>query len=472
MSRIKSLYTFIIVVFLSTYTTFAQEVSIVVSDTAYAGKEITFAKYHNQITYQEETLATGVFDEKGNLEISFRLEQPAYVFTRLGVYFAYLFAEPGKSYVLAFPPKQEKTMEDKLNPYFEEVFIQLADLEMEEENLNFKIRMFNNTYNSLFSKYVLASSDKKTFENIDEDIEKTEKPFKNSDNAYFNNYRYYKYGFLKNTALQQKSTGSFIEYFKGKPVLYENTAYMDFFNQIFGQYFQQLGRTKTGADLYQNINTEKSYKNLLKTLQKEHAIKNDELMEMVVLKNLHDEFYNDKFSRSAMLVVLDSLVNQTAYPKNKEIGQQIKHKVTKLLAGYAPPKFQLYNMDSVLVTLDDFKGEYVYLNFCTANSYACLSEYEMIKNLYQRLNEHLKVVTISNDPTYSEMKEFVEKRGYEWTFLHVGNQPEVIKDYDIRTFPTYYLVDKEGKLVLSPAPSPREQFEGSLFKIMRSRGDI
>ncbi|NBC82822.1 MAG: redoxin domain-containing protein [Bacteroidetes bacterium] len=448
------------------------QVVITASDTAYANEEISFYKYHNQITYDEQLLGKSTVSPQGELEISIELDQPAYIFTRIGIYFAYIFAEPGATYKVALPQKQKKTMEDKLNPYFEETYIQLTDMDMEEENLNFSIRMFNHTYNSYFNKYIIEEYGEKDMNQLEEDIEKIEKSFKDSENEYFNSFRYYKYGFLKNTALQQKSKSSFLEYFEDKPVLYENTAYMDFFNQLFSQYFQYLGRTNKGKDLYDNINTGKSYENLVKTLQKEHSIENEQLLEMVVLKNLHDEFYNDKFSRSSLLVILDSLISQTTITKHQSIGKNIKNKVTHLLAGNAPPDFELFNMDSSLVSLDDFKGNYVYLNFCTANSYACLSEYEMIKTLYERHNKHLVVVTISSDPTYTEMKEFVSKRGYRWNFLHFGNDSDVLKQYDVRAFPTYFLIGPDGKLVTSPAPSPREGFEGHLFKVMRSRGDI
>jgi len=47
-----------------------------------------------------------------------------------------------------------------------------------------------------------------------------------------------------------------------------------------------------------------------------------------------------------------------------------------------------------------------------------------------------------------------------------------MKDYDIRAFPTYFLIGPDGNLINSPAPGPGENFENNLFKIMRSRGDI
>jgi thioredoxin-related protein len=76
------------------------------------------------------------------------------------------------------------------------------------------------------------------------------------------------------------------------------------------------------------------------------------------------------------------------------------------------------------------------------------------------------------DESLPHMKRFVEKKGYSYTFLHYGNQPDVFKDYDIRAFPTYYFIDKEGKLSMSPAPAPDENLEQYIFQKLKEAGDL
>ena len=46
----------------------------------------------------------------------------------------------------------------------------------------------------------------------------------------------------------------------------------------------------------------------------------------------------------------------------------------------------------------------------------------------------------------------------------------MVADYDVRSYPTYYLVDPEGKLLLSPAPGPQEGLGRVLFEQWRARG--
>jgi hypothetical protein len=66
------------------------------------------------------------------------------------------------------------------------------------------------------------------------------------------------------------------------------------------------------------------------------------------------------------------------------------------------------------------------------------------------------------------IKHFKEK-GYEWQLLSYRDQKSVISEYKVRTYPSYYLIDPEGNLSMSPAASPAENFEWYFFKMMQSQ---
>ena len=170
--------------------------------------------------------------------------------------------------------------------------------------------------------------------------------------------------------------------------------------------------------------------------------------------------------------ILDTLITSTQIGLHKQIGTAIKHKITRLLAGYVPPQFELLDTDGSLVKLSDFTGSYVYLNFCTCQSYACLNEFNMLADLYKRHKDRLTIITVATDPMEEVLRQFLIKNQYAWKFLHYDNQPEILKDYDIRAFPTYFLIGPDGKLIFSPALSPAENFEQKLFETMRGRGDL
>ena len=332
--------------------------------------------------------------------------------------------------------------------------------------------MFNDAYIPFYNKHVSNFVNASDFSELDDDIKKIEKPFANSSNEYFNSYREYRYGILRLLANQKKVKGISEIYFRNRPVLYDNPAYMELFHQVYNRYFMFSGRTEDGKEIFNAINISGSYSQLINALTRNNNFYNDTILELVILKGVYNEFYDDNFARNGLLCILDTLMIKTEIRKNKIIGATIKQRITKLLSGYDPPAFKLFDSDSNLITLDDFKGKYVYLNFCTSYSYTCLSEFEILNTIYERHKDYLEVVTITVDPDIEKFKHFMKVNKYNWKFLYYGNQAEIINEYDVKAYPTFYLIGPDGKLIFSPSPSPSENFESRLYGAMKSRGDL
>ena len=109
-------------------------------------------------------------------------------------------------------------------------------------------------------------------------------------------------------------------------------------------------------------------------------------------------------------------------------------------------------------TLSDYKGKVVFLNFWATWCNPCLIEMPHIEELYKEygLNEEEVVILgVANpsseeypnnsDVSKEEIIEFIEKEGY--TFPIVFDETgEVSSDYFIRSFPTTFMINKEGKI--------------------------
>lgn len=140
------------------------------------------------------------------------------------------------------------------------------------------------------------------------------------------------------------------------------------------------------------------------------------------------------------------------------------------MKGYTPPDFKLFTLDSVQIELNDLKGRYVYLNFCTPLNYTCLNHFEMLKRLFQNYHEYLNIVTILVCEDPEKARKFIEEKDYEWLFLCTDNRSKILREYDVKALPTYFLLDSEGKMIMSPALSPTENFEEYLKRLLASEG--
>ncbi len=109
-------------------------------------------------------------------------------------------------------------------------------------------------------------------------------------------------------------------------------------------------------------------------------------------------------------------------------------------------------------TLSDYKGKVVFLNFWATWCNPCLIEMPHIEELYNEygLNkEDVIILGVANpkseeypqnsDVSKEEIIEFIEEQGY--TFPIVFDETgQVSQDYFIRSFPTTFMINKEGKI--------------------------
>ncbi len=451
---------------------FAQPVAVTGHAESYANTTLEFTRIANWITGGEEPVGTCIVSDSGDFSVVINIKNTQQILVHLGVYLGYFYAEPGKKYELVLPEREDKKPEDQLNPYFKPEEIHLGLINFNQDELNIRIMMFEDAYVPYYEKHVSHIYSKMDIQKLESDIRNMEAPFRNHPGEFFTEFRRYRYGMLKLFANQQKVQSLSDEYFNNQPVLYNNPAYADLFNQVYSKYFVFYGRSDEGKQIYTDINQLGSYTSLLASLSKNTNFSNDTLKELIVLKQVHDEFYGNQFSRSGLLSILDSLILKTRIAAHRQMGKAIKLKITRLLAGYEPPDFELFDTNGKLTRLEDFSGKYVYLNFCTCQSYACLNEFNSLAVLNSKYAAKLTIVTIATDPMDEVLRQFLVKNKYNWKFLLYDRQPDVIKDYDIRAFPTYFLIGPDGKLILSPAPSPSEDFESKLFEIMKARGDL
>ncbi len=439
----------------------------------YAGHDIVFHYHIDHIAFTEEVFVRISVDSTESFYAKAAAKDyPLYVFSNSGAHYLYMYVESGNHYQVVLPEKSPRTRWETLNPYFEGNPTHIAVLNHDDDELNNLVRAFDWYYEPLFGEPLLALTAQSDQQLLDSISLENERLFSGTGNEWFDDYRRYRMAFFRMMARVEASRSISDNYFRDAPVLYGNIAYMELFNQVYNNYFLFLARTARGKSIYDDINKFASYSRLLNTLQNDDVLGGDRLLEMVILKGLHDSFYGSDFSRSALLRILDSLAVITDYPEHAQIARNIRGKTTRLMTGFRPPEISMKNREGIFVSLSDYHGEYVYLNFCTAASYSCLSEYELLQRLDERYGEHFRIVTIFIAEEFEAMTGFLGKNEYNWDFLFYGDQPSVLKDYDIRIFPTCYFIGRDGNLLMSPAPLPSEDFERFLVRTLRSDGLI
>lgn len=120
-----------------------------------------------------------------------------------------------------------------------------------------------------------------------------------------------------------------------------------------------------------------------------------------------------------------------------------------LKAGDKAPDFELVNHDGKTVTLMDFKGKVLLIDFWGTWCHWCVKSFPKLEQAYKVLKgKDVEFLGIScQEPKDADPVKFARDKGIEYPILLNGDK--VANDFMVEGFPTFYIVDKEGKVVLS-----------------------
>jgi peroxiredoxin len=111
------------------------------------------------------------------------------------------------------------------------------------------------------------------------------------------------------------------------------------------------------------------------------------------------------------------------------------------------PDFTLENLEGSLVSLKDFRGKLVFLNFWATWCGPCRWEMPAMEKLWNRFKEGRFVILAVDIREGKEVvKSFIQEEGYTFPVL-LDSRGEVAGIYGIRAIPTTFLIDPQGKIV-------------------------
>ena len=120
-----------------------------------------------------------------------------------------------------------------------------------------------------------------------------------------------------------------------------------------------------------------------------------------------------------------------------------------------PIEIRLNDTDGRAVSLSDFRGKIVFLNFWTTWCPTCRIEMPSMEKLHQKFKDgNFAMVTINLQEPPARVKEFFKEFKLTFTaLLDTGGEVGIM--FGINQIPTTYILDKEGRII-GKAIGPRE----------------
>ena len=188
---------------------------------------------------------------------------------------------------------------------------------------------------------------------------------------------------------------------------------------------------------------------------------NRELAHWILLKSLKDAYYSRNFNKAAILKMLDQ-VNVSGWSNyEQKTAQLIRAKLTHLASGTTPPKINLKDLTGRSVRFSDYPDTYIYLHFTDPNNSVCRQHLDALKTIAGRYKEKIVIINVLR-----ERANFKNETGWAGIFATTDSNPELT--YKVKTYPNSFLIGKDGKLLLSPAPNPIDGLDRQLGQILKN----
>lgn len=417
------------------------------------------------ITFWEKPLATSVIDSAGHFSLSVDLDVTTNVIIAIDFHKTELFLEPAKTYSVAINAMNYDDYSE-IDPFIQSQNLALELTNHDPQELNALISAFNQMSSAFLMKNFNALYRERRKVLLDTFRVAMNQHFGSVKNAFFLDYAAYKIAAMEQLSQYYNQAQLAKKYFTDKPVLYDNPGYMDFFNNFFAKYITATSNTIRKVDFTALLRGADPYKAILKAMTADTVLKKEQLRELVMLKGMMELYNSPGYSQDEVLRVITSVSVRTKYPENRIVAENMISQLTNLKPGSKAPGFTLPDAGHKELSLSSLLGKPVVLWFWTTYCDVCLSEMDLVRPLYDRFGDKIHFVGISADKYFSKMLYFINlKKDYVWTSLHIGDHYEVLTDYDVRTYPLFVLIDREGKIIKYPAGLPGSGLETDLQNI-------
>lgn len=161
------------------------------------------------------------------------------------------------------------------------------------------------------------------------------------------------------------------------------------------------------------------------------------------------DMISDNVRNSPFSVIFQNIETQ----KEKRLKKQQKEATNRMGAigtDAATPDFTLFDTEGNTFTLSSLRGKWVVLDFWATWCGPCIASMPHLKEYYQKYAGKFEVVGVVNDSEEAAWEKMVKDMELPW--INVINPKGVSKEkdltnvYGIEGFPTYIILNKEGKI--------------------------
>lgn len=407
----------------------------------------------------EQTLISTKTDATGKFVLNIDLQEITVVQMALGLDRAEIVLSPGANYIC----KLSQIRSSSTVSYFEKEPLGLQVLESNDNGVQKSIDDINMIFNSFVMQHFDDLYRNKRTDLLDSLRIAISDRVPERTAVFVSDYNTYKQASLLQTIRGISAQLWMRNLIVDKPILYTNPEYMNLLNEVFRDYL-------ISNHYYQhdelNRSISEGYTAFIQFVSKNPLLKpNAQLIELVGLINLRDLYYNSSFKKSEIIILLKQFQSESKFVQHQKIAENIIESVNYLAFKSDAPAFFLKNQSAREVSLKDFGGRKVVLIFVQDSCNICLNALKEVNTLYEKFSNDYDFVTIATEEGFKNYAELFVQYNFKWTLLNLSDNILLLESYRVKTFPEFFLILKDGKVGMAPAPQPDQNLEFHMLRL-------
>ena len=159
-------------------------------------------------------------------------------------------------------------------------------------------------------------------------------------------------------------------------------------------------------------------------------------------------------NQDVVIKYYQAFLNDNKYTKYNKIVLDTYQEVTRYAAGQTAHNFILKDTSGKAVSLSDFKGKTIYLDFWASWCRPCVHKLQVMQDVKDNLTdkENIIFIHISFDNDYQEWTKMINQHGF--TGIHLiapeSTKSEVAELYNIKALPEYFIITPQGNFAQKP----------------------
>lgn len=151
---------------------------------------------------------------------------------------------------------------------------------------------------------------------------------------------------------------------------------------------------------------------------------------------LLEEYYNNMGDRVKQLAILSKMPTKIAGKKRSVIGS-------------LAPDFTMNDVNGKPVTLSDYRGKYILLDFWASWCVPCRKDNPYLKAAYEKFkNNKFEIIQVSVDENGNNWKKAIENDKLPWIHISDLKKPNKVAElYGVQPIPDNFLINPQGVII-------------------------